>query len=181
MVVKELITNQTEIKVYPFDQHVPECKELDLFLFDDHFLQLQQDCLLEDKVCLHESTVLWRRPDWGGTIFQMIKNNKHVFLFDRVWYQDELLSHYKADHHNFKFNRRNTPNLMARYSCFLLYPVLPTNAEKQTHQSLLTTNDLWREASRSTDGRTLPRTMSENDTFIPRCKRTKRSFYRATT
>ena len=39
MVVKELITNQTEIKVYPFDQHVPEIKEVDLFLFDDHLLQ----------------------------------------------------------------------------------------------------------------------------------------------
>ena len=39
MLVKELITNQTEVKVYPFDQHVPESKEVDLFLFDDHFLQ----------------------------------------------------------------------------------------------------------------------------------------------
>ena len=119
--------------MYPFDQHVPESKEVDLFLFDNLFLQLQQDCLREDKVCLHESTVLWRRPDWGGTISEMMKNNKHVFLFDRVWYQ----VHYKADHHNFKFNRCNTPNLMARYSYILLYPVLSTNAEKQTLQSLL--------------------------------------------
>ena len=79
--------------MYPFDQHVPESKEVDLFLLDDHFLQLQQDCLREDKVCMHGSTVLWRRPDWGGTIFEMIKSNKHVFLFDCVWYQ----VHYKAD------------------------------------------------------------------------------------
>ena len=62
MVLKELITNQTEIKWYPFDQNVPESKGVDLLLFDDHFLQLQQDCLREDKVCLYESSVLWKRP-----------------------------------------------------------------------------------------------------------------------
>ena len=36
MLVKELITNQTEIGVCPLNQHVPESKEVDLFLFDDH-------------------------------------------------------------------------------------------------------------------------------------------------
>ena len=41
IVVKELITSQTEIKLYPFDQHVPISKEVDLLSFDDHFLQLQ--------------------------------------------------------------------------------------------------------------------------------------------
>ena len=56
-VVKELITSQTEVKVYPFDQHVPKSKGVDLFLFNDHFLQSQQDCLREDKVSLQESTV----------------------------------------------------------------------------------------------------------------------------
>ena len=81
MVVKELITNQMEIRVYPFDQPVPESTEVDLFLFDDHLLRFNH---LFDKVCLHESTVLRKRPDWGGTILEMMKNNKHVFLFDRV-------------------------------------------------------------------------------------------------
>ena len=58
MVEKQLTTNQTEIKVYPFHQHVNESKEVDLSLFDHHFLQLQQECVREDKVCLHESTVV---------------------------------------------------------------------------------------------------------------------------
>ena len=40
MVVKELITNQKEIEVHPIGQYVPESKEVDLFLFDDHLLQL---------------------------------------------------------------------------------------------------------------------------------------------
>ena len=31
MVMKELTTNHTEIKVYPFDQHVPESKEVEFF------------------------------------------------------------------------------------------------------------------------------------------------------
>ena len=79
MVVKELITNETEIKVYPFDQPAPENTEVDLFLFDDHPLQFNY---LFDEVCLHESTVLQKRPDWVGTIFEMMKNNQHVFLFD---------------------------------------------------------------------------------------------------
>ena len=89
------------------------------------------------------------KADWGGTIFEMMKNNKHVFLFDRVWYQVSC----KTDHHNFWPERCNTPNLMARYSCILLYPVLVRNAK--TNPSIVTTtSDLWREASRSTDGRT---------------------------
>ena len=107
MVVKELITNQTEIKVYPFDQHVLESTEVDLFLFYDNLLQFNH---LFDKVCLHESTVLRKRPDWGGTIFEMTKNNKNVFLFERVWY----LVSYKADNHNFWFKQCNTPDLVAR-------------------------------------------------------------------
>ena len=130
MAVKELITNQMEIKVYPFDQPVPESTKVDLFLFDDYLLQFNH---LFDKVCLHESTMLRKRPDWAGTIFEMMKNNQHVFLFDRVWYQVS----YKADHHNFWFERYNTPNFMARYSCILFNPFLPTNAEKQTLQSFL--------------------------------------------
>ena len=42
MVVKELITNQKEIKGYPFDQYVSESTEVDLFLFDDHLLQFNR-------------------------------------------------------------------------------------------------------------------------------------------
>lgn len=85
--VKELITTQTNIEMDPFGNHVPESKHVDLFLFDDHFLQLQQDRHREDKACLHETTLLWRRPDWGGTILEMMKYNEHVFLFDRRWYR----------------------------------------------------------------------------------------------
>ena len=128
MVVKELITNQTEIKVYLFDQPVPESTEVDLFLFDDHLLQFNH---LFDKVGLHESTVLRKRPDWGGTIFEIMKNNKHVFLFDRVWYQVS----YKADHHKFWFERCNTPNLMARYSCIQFNTVLPKNKPSNRYYS----------------------------------------------
>ena len=128
MVVKELITNQTEIKVYLFDQPVPESTEVDLFLFDDHLLQFNH---LFETVGLHESTVLRKRPDWGGTFFEIMKNNKHVFLFYRVWYQVS----YKADHHKFWFERCNTPNLMARYSCILFNPVLPKNKPSNRYYS----------------------------------------------
>ena len=151
--------------MHPFDQHVPESKEVDLFLFDDHLLQFIHSF---DKVCLHESTVLRRRPDWGGTIFKMMKNNKHLFLFERVWYQVS----YKADHHNFWFERCN---LVARYSCILFYPVLPTNREKQTLQSLLQPLKFGEKLADRLMEELIPRTLSENDTFIPRCERTKGS------
>ena len=70
--VKELITTQTNIEVEPFDNHVPESKEVDVFLLDYHLLQLQ-DRYREDKACLHETTLLRRRPDWGGMILEMMK------------------------------------------------------------------------------------------------------------
>ena len=38
--VKELITTQTNIEVEPFDNHMPESKEVDVFLLDDHLLQI---------------------------------------------------------------------------------------------------------------------------------------------
>ena len=41
--IKELITSQTDIKVEPFNQYVPKSKEVDVFLLDDHLLQLQLD------------------------------------------------------------------------------------------------------------------------------------------
>ena len=59
--VKELITRQTEIAVEPFNKHVPKSKEVDLFLIDDHFLQLTHD-----QLCLHESAIRWKRPDRGA-------------------------------------------------------------------------------------------------------------------
>ena len=40
--VKELITTQTIIKVKLFNHHVPENKEVDLFLQDDHLPQLTE-------------------------------------------------------------------------------------------------------------------------------------------
>ena len=81
--VKELITTQTNIEVEPFDNHVPESKEVDVFLLDDHLLQLQ-DRYREDKACLYETTLLRGRSDWGGTILEMMKYNKHVHLLTDV-------------------------------------------------------------------------------------------------
>jgi len=68
LVVKELITNQTEIDVHPFDQHAPESKEVDFFFFDDHFLQLQQDCLREDNVCMNQQ---WYGEDLIGAALSL--------------------------------------------------------------------------------------------------------------
>ena len=130
--VKELITIQTNIEVEPFDNHVPESKEVDVFLLDDHLLQLQ-DRYREDKACLHETTLLRRRPDWGGMILEMMKYNEHVHLFNRRWYR----IYYNPQTYYFKFKLCDTPNLVARHSCILSYPVLLSSEEKQTLQVLL--------------------------------------------
>ena len=131
--IKDLITNQTNIEVEPFDNHVPESKEVNLFLLDDHLLQSEQDFYREDKVWLHAATLLWRRPDCGGTILEMLKYNEYVYLFDRRWYR----VHYDPETYYFKFKPCDTPNLVARHSCILSYPVLLSSEEKQALQALL--------------------------------------------
>ena len=131
--VKDLITTQTNIEVEPFDNHVPESKQVDLFLFDDHLLQLEQDCYNEDKAWLHAVTLLWRRPDCGGTILEMMKYNEHVYLFDRRWYR----IHYNPETYYFKFKPCDTPHLVGRHNCILAYSVLMSSEEKQALQTLL--------------------------------------------
>ena len=103
-----------------------------MFLLDDHLLQLQ-DRYREDKACLYETTLLRRGPDWGGMILEMMKYNEHVHLFNRRWYR--IL--YNPDTKFFKLKLCDTPNLRARHSCILSYPVLMSNDEKQALQALL--------------------------------------------
>ena len=126
--VKELITTQTKIEVEPFNNHVPESKEVDVFLLDDHFLQLPHD-----QITLHESCIMWCRPDWGGMILEIMKYNEHVYLYDRRWYR---LS-FNADTYHFKFKQCDTPNLVARHSCLLTEIPLLDASQKQVIQTLL--------------------------------------------
>ena len=83
--------------------------------------------------CLYETTLLRRRPNWGGMILEMMKYNEHVRLFDRHWHR--IL--YNPDAKFFKFKLCDTPNLVARHSCILSYPVLMSNDKKQALQALL--------------------------------------------
>ena len=82
--VTELIASQTNIEVEPFDNHVPEDKHVDVFLFDDNLLQLEQDLYKEDKAWIHAATLLWRRPDYGGIILEMVKYNEYVYCLTAV-------------------------------------------------------------------------------------------------
>ena len=129
--VRELITSQTHIDVEPFDNHVPESKEVNLFLLDDHLIQSNYQ--QEEKVCLHETMLLRRRPDWGGMILQMAKFNDHVYLFDRQWYRVQ----YNPKIYYFKFKVCHTPNLVARHNCILPTCCLLLKNEKQAIQTLL--------------------------------------------
>ena len=55
--LKEWMTNLADIEdeIAPFDNHVPESKEVGVFLFDDHFYTINGDYMV-----LHVNTVLWR-------------------------------------------------------------------------------------------------------------------------
>ena len=112
---------------------MPEDKYVDVFLFDDNLLQLEQDLYKEDKAWLHAATLLWRRPDCGGTIIEMLKYNERRYLFDRRWYRVQ----YNPETYYFEFKPCDTPNLVAKHSCILSYPVLLSSEEKQALQALL--------------------------------------------
>ena len=129
--VRELITSQTHIEVEPFDNHVPESKEVNLFLLDDHLIHSNYQ--QEEKVCLHETMLLRRRPDWGGMILHMVKFNDHVYLFDQQWYCVK----YNPETYYLKFKPCDTPNLVARHSCILATCCLLLKEEKQAIQALL--------------------------------------------
>ena len=131
--IKQLITALTDIDVEPFDQYVPDSKEVNVFLLDDHLLQFQLDYQEDDKICLHETTFLWCRPDWGGGILDMMKFNDRVYLLDQQWYHVE----YNSNSDYFKFKPRDTRNLIARQSYILPQCCLLLPEEKQAIQALL--------------------------------------------
>ena len=126
--IKELITTQTCIEVEPFDNYVPESKRVDLFIFNKHFANM----FSLDEL-MHKTVLLRNRPDWGGTVLKMMQENDHVLLFDRRWY----CVCYNPESHYFKFKPCDTPKLVARYSCILLYPFYAASDEKQALQALL--------------------------------------------
>ena len=113
-----------------------------MFLLDDHLLQLQLDYQEDNKVCLRETTLFWRRPDWGGgtnhhisinNILDMMKFNERLYLLDQRWDRVE----YNPDSHYFKFKPCDTPSLIARHSCILPQCCLLLPEEKQAIQVLL--------------------------------------------
>jgi len=112
-VIKHVITTQTCIEVEPFDKYVPESKHVDLFIFNKHFA----DMVSLDEL-MHEAVLLRNRPDLGGTVLKMMQENEDVFLFDRRW----LSVCQNPGSHYCKFKPCDTPHLVARYSCILLYP-----------------------------------------------------------
>ena len=126
--IKDLITTQTCIEVEPFDDNVPESKQVDLFIFNKHFANM-----FSLHELMHETVLLRKRPDWGGTVLKMMQENDRVFLFDRRWF----CVCFNPESRYFKFKPCDTPKLVARYSCILIYPVSPASDEKQALQALL--------------------------------------------
>ena len=77
--------------------------------------------------------LLQHRPDWRGMILQMVRFSDHAYLFDQQWYRVQ----YNPETYYFKFQRCDTPNLVARHSCILPTCCLLLKEEKQAIQTLL--------------------------------------------
>jgi len=127
-IIKHLITTQTCIEVEPFDDNVPESTQVDLFIFNEHFANM----FSLDEL-MHETVLLRKRPDWGGAVLKMMQENDRVFLFDRRWFY----VCYNPESRYFKFKPCDTPKLVARCNCILIYAVSPASDEKQALQGLL--------------------------------------------
>lgn len=132
--LKEWMTNLADIEdeIGPFDNHVPESKEVALFLFGDHFCTINGDYMV-----LHVNTVLWKRPDWGGSILEMMKKNTSVFLFNRDWYRVK----YDETHSHFIFTHHRCPIMDAADTCLIVYDkqweVCLTDMQKEAIRDLM--------------------------------------------
>ena len=104
-------TNSNALKEW-MTNHVPESKEVALFLLDDHFCTINSDYIV-----LHVNMVLWKRPDWGGPILEMKKKSTYVFLFNSDWYRVQ----YDETHSLFIFTRHRCPIMDAGDTCLIVY------------------------------------------------------------
>jgi len=89
---------------------IPDAK-VDMYIFDNLFEPLGQipDCLWSFELLMR------RRPDWGGTILEMMKRNEKVYFFCGEWCRVM----YRSGSGQFKFIHCRDPALDAERSCLI--------------------------------------------------------------
>ena len=105
--VKRLV----EVEEKPIDEEPFDVK---MSIFDNLFDSM---CGQIPDLPWRSDMILWRRPDWGGMILELMKKNEHVlvFLFCGEWCR--LM--YNSDQDHFRFIQCSNPTMDADRSCLI--------------------------------------------------------------
>ena len=110
--IRDLVKQIMDQKVHTLRDldAIPDAK-VDMYIFDNLFEPLGQipDCLWSFELLMR------RRPDWGGTILEMMKRNERVYLFCGEWCRVM----YRSGSGQFKFIHCRDPALDAERSCLI--------------------------------------------------------------
>ena len=110
--IRDLVEQILDQKVHTLRDldAIPDAK-VDMYIFDNLFEPLGHipDCLWSFELLMR------RRPDWGGTILEMMKKNEHVFLFCGEWCRVM----YRSGSGQFKFVTCRDPVLDAERTCLI--------------------------------------------------------------
>ena len=117
-----------EIPVEPFDNKIPDTPDVQLVIFDAQYLTID-----EDHHRLHEHTLVWKRPDWAGTILEMIKYGNRRYLYCRYWYS----LHYLPLTAQVEFVRCDTPKIYAEHVVLYLERSLMSWSTSQALRDVL--------------------------------------------
>jgi len=110
--IRELVNQTADEKVYTLRDldAIPNAK-VDMYIFDNLFEPLGKlpDCTWSFELLMR------RRPDWGGTILELMKKNDKVYLFCGEWCR--VL--YRSCTNHFRFIHCRDPTLDAERSCLI--------------------------------------------------------------
>ena len=110
--IRDLVEQIADLKVHTLRDldAIPDAK-VDLYIFDNLFEPLGQ---IPDSLWSFE-LLMRRRPDWSGTILEMMKRNEKVYLFCGEWCRVMC----RSGSGQFKFIHCRDPALDAERSCLI--------------------------------------------------------------
>ena len=112
--IEDLMTQIADVEVKKLDE-VGELTNVTVYLFDNLFDSMRSH-IYEDHGSFDVHTLLWHRPEWRGTILDLMKRrDEKVYLFCGYWCQ--LL--YREERNDFCFVRCNEPVMDADHTCLL--------------------------------------------------------------
>ena len=120
--IRELMTSMADVDVKSMDNSF-ELTGLTLYIFDDLFRdrELSSYRVGRDKNAVTFKSLWEKRPEWGGMILELMKNNQPVHLcvggID-VWYRMLIYMCFEGEDF-FQFIREKPPVLNAHRNCLI--------------------------------------------------------------